>query len=596
MAMVHASPSPQPQPTPPSVIAPSTIHLNADRLKFYYDRFLVEGDGHVHVSLNNGVSISGDAFSMDLKLNRFVVAGHVHVESPNGTQDGAAIADFLDFDRTYFVPLITQGTDDKPDRWTFLGNDFAHPLKGREMPGDTFYLPDTSDTHPFLIARSAVIGSRSFVRFGPSKVNIVLGYEPLPSYYINFSTDPHLGANSLAGANFDGTYQFAGNANSMSALHVRYDTVNKAFLAFEQHFSSTKAYGVFSLNPMTRESKFWNVLLSDQPSDKLQIQTFSQLHTFQSGLSQPLEAQQVTTALVTQALHRSFLQLSGQFVNLSLMAPTPSGYYGDLSHFVVPNHPSNGTLSITGFDTKIAGTPLTFRPRAGFGFIHDAYGLQSIGGYLYTTIWNHYLGLTVYTPQLKVSHPQRSTATMYLNAIVDKQRTWNSTPHYLDTTNTSLSLSRGLDPFGHLSSYLQYNILNERDIYPNGRDSVYVPVIPIINGVPVPGYSAFQGSATLRTLSLGVLYSNRADFSASMIFEKHTDFPEPVPGLFPLPPTNVLGQYQYATYLGKPPYDVSADVRFRLDPHTMIDIQRSYNFNYPHLGWSPQFFVQVSHI
>ncbi|HEY8296666.1 MAG TPA: hypothetical protein VIG32_01410 [Candidatus Baltobacteraceae bacterium] len=587
-----------------SASARTMIHLKAGHIAFYYDRFLIEGDGGVHVSLDNGVTISGDAFSMDLKLNRFLVAGHVHVDSPSGSQDGAAIADFLDFDRAYFVPLLAasapsalrQAQGDIPDRWTFVGNDFGHPIKGRVMPGDTFYFPDTSGSRAFLYTHDAVIGARSFVRFGPSQVHIVAGYQPLPSYYLNFSADPHLGSNSLAGANFDGTYEFAGGANAISALHIRYDTVNKAYLGFEQHLSGSKAYAVFSINPFTRPSKFYNLRLSDQPSDKLQIQTFSQLHTFQSGLSQPLEVQHVTNVLVTQALNRSYLQLSSQFVNDSLLAPTPKNYYGDPNHVFVPNHPSNAAISISGFDTQIKGTPLFFRPRFGLGFQHDLYGLQQIGGVNYTTIWNHYAGLTLFTPTLKVSHPARSTATVYLNAIFDKQRTWNSTPHYTDATNTTLSLSRSLDPFGHLSSYLQYNILNERDVYTNGKaSSPYQPTIPIINGVPVPGYAAFAGSATLRTLSLGLLYSNRSNFSASLVAEKHTDFPAPVPGLFPLPPTNVLGQYQYATYLGKPPYDITGDVRFRIDPQTSIDLQRTYYFNYATLRWSPQFIIQVTH-
>ena len=39
------------------------------------------------------MTISGDAFSMDLRLNRFVIASHVHLRSHAGNIDGAAIAD-----------------------------------------------------------------------------------------------------------------------------------------------------------------------------------------------------------------------------------------------------------------------------------------------------------------------------------------------------------------------------------------------------------------------------------------------------------------------------------------------------------------------
>ena len=73
---------------------------------------------------------------MDLKLNRFLVAGHVHVLGPTGSISAAAFSDYLDFSREYVLPVTSA-----PDRWTYLGTDFAHPIKGREMPGDVFFFP-----------------------------------------------------------------------------------------------------------------------------------------------------------------------------------------------------------------------------------------------------------------------------------------------------------------------------------------------------------------------------------------------------------------------------------------------------------------------
>jgi hypothetical protein len=303
-----ATPPPRPTATPAGIATPAPlqtagpaappattiIRLNAGRVEFYYDRFLVEADGNVRVRTSDGLVATGDTFSMDLKLNRFLLAGHVHVSDAAGSQDGAAVADFLEFDRIYLVPLTreSQNATGIPDRWTFIGGDFAHPAKGREMPGDTFYFPDLGNSKPYLTGTSAVIGSHSFVRFGSGQFDAAEGagfYIPVPTYYINFSTDQHLGDNSLSGANYDATWEFAGGAHSISALHFRYDTLNKTYLSFEQHLSGRKAYAVFSVNPMTRPSKFWDLLLSDQPSGNTQIRTFSQLHTFQYGLSSPLE-------------------------------------------------------------------------------------------------------------------------------------------------------------------------------------------------------------------------------------------------------------------------------------------------------------------
>ena len=127
-----ATPAPTATPAPPSTV----LRLRADHIEFYYDRYLIEADGHVQVQTSNGMTISGDTFSMDLRLNRFLVASHLHLRSRGGNLDGAAIADLLDFNRIYFVPVIS-----KPDRWTYENSDFTHPLKGRQMPGDVFYFP-----------------------------------------------------------------------------------------------------------------------------------------------------------------------------------------------------------------------------------------------------------------------------------------------------------------------------------------------------------------------------------------------------------------------------------------------------------------------
>ena len=122
--------------------APITLlYLNAKSINFYYDRFLLEADGNVRLRTSDGFTVTGDAFSMDLKLNRFMVAGHVTLHDASGTVSGAAISDFLDFKRIYFVPVTSE-----PDRWTFLNGDLAHPAKGRVMPGDVFYFPRSRRT------------------------------------------------------------------------------------------------------------------------------------------------------------------------------------------------------------------------------------------------------------------------------------------------------------------------------------------------------------------------------------------------------------------------------------------------------------------
>ncbi len=577
----------------------TTIRLHADRVQFFYDSFLVEADGNVQVRTSDGMTLSGDAFSMDLKLNRFVIAGHAHMQNATGSQDGAAVADFLDFNRIYFVPFIrdTQAATGVPDHWTFLDGDFAHPAKGREMPGDTFYFPDLGNTKPYILTKSAVIESRSFVRFGSARFDIANGlgfYLPLPSYYVNFSSDPHLGDNSLAGANYDATYEFAGNANSISALHFRYDTVNKTYFSFEQHLSGPKAYAVFSVNPMTRPSKFWDLLLSDRPSPYTQIRTFSQLHTFQFGLSSPLESQQVTTLQLTQALRGTYLQSSFQFENFSLL---PLGCYGaPPCHGTVPNHPANLQVLGQTFDQPLTpyfhGGRLYAHMNYGFGYQHDSLGLQTLGGVNYTTIWQHQLGFQLYVPDFKFGSDTNVPTKYYaLNSSFDKQRQWNSTGHYIDTEQTKVSLSKILD--AHFLAYLEYSVQNVGDYYGPLQSIIYPGFTPVVNGVAYPGYQAFHGLATFRTASFGLNYSNAGYFTFNLLARKHTDFPAPIPFFFSFAQPDILGNFTVQNFLGQPPYDVTAEVRMRINPHMSIDIQRAYYFNYSNLRWSPHFVIQV---
>jgi hypothetical protein len=603
-ALVAVRSGPTPTPTPSSNPGPTIVRLSADRVQFFYDRFLVEADGNVRVRTSDGMTMSGDAFSMDLKLNRFLLAGHVHMQNPSGAQDGAAVADFLEFDRVYFVPLTreTQSATGIPDRWTFVGGDFAHPAKGREMPGDTFYFPDLGDSKPYLVARSAVIGTHSFVRFGGGEFDAGSGlgaYVPVPSYYVNFSSDQHLGDNSLAGANYDATWEFAGNANAISALHLRYDTVNKSYMSFEQHLSGKKAYAVFSVNPMTRPSKFWDLVLSDRPSDRTQVRMLTQLHTFQFGLKSPLESQQVTTLQVTQALRGSYLQGTYQFENFSLL---PLGCYQ--GHCTVPFHPSSASLTLQTFDRPL--TPYFHGARVyghldvSFAFQHEPFlsdanpagALQTLGGVPYTTIWQHQLGFGIFMPDLKFG-PDVNVPTKYydLNASFDKQRLWNSLPHHVDTTQTQLSVSKLLDR--HFLSYLIYSVNNVGDYYGAQQSAVYPSFTPVINGVAYPGYSSFQGIATFRTLSLGINYSNGGNFAFNLLARKHNDFPAPIPFFFQFAQPDVLGNSAVQNFLGQPPYDLTADVRLRINPHMSIDIQRAYYFNYSNLRWSPHFVIQV---
>ncbi len=163
----------------PQPIDHSLITVNARRVEYFSNRAIISARGDVRISAPDGLVVTGDAFAMDLRLERFVVVGHVVLQTPAGRIAGAGLADFLPFRRIYFVPL-----EPSADRWTFLNGDFAHPEKGRIMPGDVFFLPDLSEERPFVIARRVDIDASSYARYGALRFVLLGGSiqtPPLPS-------------------------------------------------------------------------------------------------------------------------------------------------------------------------------------------------------------------------------------------------------------------------------------------------------------------------------------------------------------------------------------------------------------------------------
>jgi hypothetical protein len=554
------------------------VRLRADRIVFYYDRYLVEADGHVQLQISNGTTITGDAFSMDLRLNRFVIASHVHLRSKGGNIDGAAVADLLDYDRVYFVPVIT-----KPDRWTYENGDFTHPLKGRQMPGDVFYFPDLSGSHKSLTARSAVISSKEFVRFTGAHAYFLNEGVPLPTYYVYFGVSQDLAENSLSGANFDATWPFAGNANSISALHFRYDYYNAAYIGFEQHIagSGPHEFAVFSINPATKYDKYWNLITGEHIGSRFEIDTFTQLYTYQKWLEEPSASAQTTYVMLTQAFHRSYLQGFFNTTNYDLIGPQAP---------VSKNHPNFATLTWTSYNNQVAKLPLYLQTQVGMGYNHDAYGLQIYNGVTYTTIWNQLVGFTASLPSVKIGDRNGSPYKLfYVNASMNWQRQWYSVPHHVNTQNTTVSLSRQWSKF--VNSYASMNILNTSDLYLRGG---YAPSAPLLDGTPYTPFESFRGAATLRTWTLSTSYSASPNLVATVAFAHHQDFPAAVPGLFSPPPLNAIGQYTYSNYLGQPPWQLYGELRARLLPHLTVDIQRTYFFHYGNEVWSPTFVVQFS--
>jgi hypothetical protein len=559
-------------------VARDAFTLSAKSVTFYADRFVIVGDEDVDVLLADGTRITGDTFQMDLRLNRFIIAGSVRVQFGEQQIEGAAFSEFLDFHRTYFVPITTE-----PDRWTFVDGDFAHPLLGREMPGDVFALPDMSDEHPFIRSKRAVITPRESVRFTPATVNSGAGWIPTPNWFLNFSNNPNFVANSLSGANVDVPYSFAGSSHSLSTVHLRYDQYDHIFGAFEQHLVFDRGYVVGSINPITKPQKQYNIVAYDRASPTFAAQLLLQENAYQYGLNMPLSASAFVNLQLTKALHQSYLQFLGNLYFYSLLAdPAPLTYYGNPSFGWNPNHPVDWSLVWQGFDHRINKLPVSFRLRSGFGYTHNGVTpIQTLGGVAYPTVWQHLVGGTLYTAPLRLNRDKLSRDTL-LNLSFDTQRQWFSSPHYIDTTSGAATVSKTFSR--QFSVFVGYTITQTSDIYGAQQLEAYPPTIPtsLVTGETYPGYAAFRGLGTTRSLVGSLIFKASPRVAGSLIYRTNSDFPVPIP--VPSYPPGTLVQSPY----GVSPQLLTGDLRIRISPTILLDFNRSYAFGWGNYHVTPQ--------
>jgi hypothetical protein len=545
-----------------------SVVVHADRVAFYDKKYVVTADNNVRVTLTDGTTITGRTFAMDLKLNRFIVAGGVHVVHGSSSYDGAAFSDFLDYKRAYFLPITTE-----PDRWTFMDEDYAKPVPGRIMPGDAFALADTGVDHPFVLAKEARIIPKTGVDLSPARIYTLGAYAPAPDYYQNFSSNPYFAQNSLTGATGAVGLPILGSAHATTTIYGRYDTANKAYLAIEQHLVGNNDYAVFSISPLTRPLKQYNFLgLIKTSNQRFQLTNFDQMTAFQSGFSQPESETGFQNVQLTYALKNSFLQLNANQYEQSLLPQPAAGYYvNPNSGAWIPNHPNNWQLAWVGADRAVTKyTPINFKLRGGILEAHDNFGLGSFGGTPYTSYWEHFLGFTLW------SNPQRLTKrapfdqSAYISMIYDRQRTFvSSFPRFQDASTLTTTVNKLNGRRG--SMYLSYIISNQGDYLGPNQSLIYPSTVldNPFNGQIYPGWAAFDGFATIRDLQFAYNFTPTPYFSFTLQADKHKDFPAPIP-------------YWY----GAPPYSISLRTQIRLSTVLSLQIARSYGFNFGNQGWS----------
>ena len=538
----------------PQPVGDAPITVSASRVEYYSDLALVIARGAASVELPDGAAVHGDVFLMDLRQQRLVVAGHVTLSTPDGTFSGAAFADFLAFQRAYFIPL------GPADRWTYLASDYAHPLLGREMPGDAFFLTGIGGHHPYVVGKSAIIDPKAYVSFEPAIVDVldVLPTPPLPSYVDNFSSDPSFGQNSLPGATLDAPYTFYGTAHSLDAFHLRYDQSLpvKGYVAYEHHsVFGDQGYAVFSLVPVTQPDKQWNLLAYDPagPHDAFSLQ--AQLFTTQGGFAEPSSANGFVDLRLLHVLAQSSLELDATDMYDTLLAQGQ------------PDHPSIVGLDWSSFDEPIWRTGIELRLRSGIATIHDVFG---VAGSSKADVMSEHVAATAASPVL------RGPLGFGVDATAGAMRTWLTFPNTIDTTTFALSAARGLAPRVYSTLTWSVGTLDASSptqvvVSPNVTTGLTpTPLSP--NGLPVFGVPSIYRRTTSRTYALIGSWQPSPEFQFSTTLQKTSYSPVQLPA----------------------PLAVTATARMRVTKSLYLSIGRSYFFNFEGQRWSPQFVLQVT--
>ena len=554
---------------------PSSLDVTAQAVDFYSNRYVVTADGDVRVRLSDGTVVSGQTFTMDLKLNRYLVAGDVHLDGPTIHASGAAFAGYPDLDRSYFLPAT--GT---PDRVTYYGLDWQTPHVGREQPGDAYYFPDLSGERQYIRASGARIVPRTNVLFNNARVLTAGVYIPTPRYVVTFSANSHFFENTFAGARLDVGVPFNGSAHSLTALHARNDAENGTYLAFDQHFVWDQDWVAFGIDPLTNEQRQFNLVAYKRWLPKFEMRLFLQ----ESAGSPGIINRPINEAGYTQ------VQLGGGFRGANLTY-TQNNYWQyllgipkGLTDLNTPTftfdprwkeHPVDGLLAFTGGPSPLikGSSSLFVRPRAGAGFAHD---INGEGGYPNlqpgpTDLSYHYIGGSFYTNPIKVP------GGLFLSPSYDRQKTWFSEPHEVDLGDLRFTLS-GAREQQHLRYYVAYEVKTTQDRWGAQQLAAYPPNDTVVTPFGTyTGQAAFRGLATSHGYISSLIYTPTQFFEFNAMLSRYYDTPAPVPGAY-----------------GQPPWQLALDLRVRISRQVLLDLTRQYYFNFSNQRWTPQFGIQFS--
>lgn len=551
-------------PRPACAASVTSIDLAGTNLAFYSDRFVLNADD-VRVRLSDGTVIRGETFAMDLKSNRFVIAGNVRLDGTRIHRTGAAFASFIDVDRSY---LITD--TDEPDRLTYFGSNWIDDHPGREQPGDAFAFPDVGADVPYILAKSARIYPATDAVFEAPRILVAGVRVPQARYVVVFSANPHFFENAFSGGRVDVGLPLNGSEHSLTAFHIRNDQLDGTYLSFDQHLVWDHDWVVGSINPLTQNLRQYNVIGLKSLGTNVQFRSLLQETAQQFGtiIYQPVNAAGYVQTQVNAGLRGAALSVTNDFYYWWLLGINADP---DPRHL---EHPVDGVATLTGFEHRLllGSVPFTYRLRGGIGWAHDQFGE---GGYLFLNpappdLWYRFAGITLAAPEL---HLMRG---YILTVSTDKQITSLPPPHKIDVVQTRATLSHH---FAHADTFLAYQVVNTRDLWGDEQSLAYpTPADTVTTSYGTfDGQSAFRGLGTARSLTATGNFYLSPFTTITLAATKNTDTPRPVPGLY-----------------GQPPYQLSLTVQTRPSKRFGLSLSRQYYFNFASLVWSPQTIIQFT--
>jgi hypothetical protein len=525
--------------TPRPASATETYRLSAKRVAFYTNTFILQGSGNVQVDIGGERQISADFFSMDVRGNRFVVAGNVHLRGPDVDDSFAALSVDLVAQRAYAIVA-----NSAVERWAFSQNDFAHPQRDAQVPPDAFELPLI--TFPASkLGHKIIIGARSYIRYGSCVTQFIGGagvYVPIPSCYVNAGDDPALAQSALAAANAGGEINLTGSANAVSGLFLIYDRVNGFYTALQENVASANAWAVFALTASGHPGL--SVIGALTPSDAFGVRVSTTVQSLAPTATSSITGFRYSDVRVSQALGPGYAEL---FASTAADSGTGSQFF--------PSQPSSAQFDFATPNEPI-GSFAFGTMRIGYGELHDTFGLQQLGPTNYTTLGFGYLNAALSAPAIPIggTDPRRR---FELGLLAGQAIQRFSIPHETAITTTAATLTKAL---GSSTVSLGYSIANVADRYADQQ-------------LAYPSFAGgFDGLATFRTLTLGATAEASPQLTTSFTLHVHDDFPKPAQGLFPVVDAAPLGQNPYPYQLGEPPADVTLAVRLRLNPQLSLDI------------------------